>query len=80
MVKNEKIIDQHFCRNNILFFSIVGSYFKVDPIKIGNSVHEKILLFLDSNVGPINYKADALSIDLHSREAIYQGGIHKPVL
>ena len=55
MVKNEeKKMFNVFCPDNILFYSIVGSYFKVDSIKIGNTVYENILLLLDSNVGPIN--------------------------
>ena len=32
-------------------------------MKIGNLVHEKVLLLPDSNAEPMNHKTDALSTD-----------------
>ena len=36
---------------------------KVNSMKIGNLVHEKVLLLPDSNAEPVNHKTDALSTD-----------------
>ena len=36
---------------------------KVDSMKKGNLVHEKVLLLPDSNVEPMNHKTDVLPTD-----------------
>ena len=36
---------------------------KVNSMKIGNIVHEKVLLLPDSNVEPMNHKTDVLTTD-----------------
>ena len=53
-----------FLNSNTCFCSqLYGSYFKVDPKKIGNLIHEIFLPSPDSNVGPMIHKAHSLSID-----------------